>query len=39
MADKGLANAEAGVDFDAGDRVAEPVKPLLRTAARPGPDP
>ena len=28
MADKGLTDAEAGVDIDAGNRVVELIKPL-----------
>jgi phosphoribosylformylglycinamidine cyclo-ligase len=38
MADKGLTYAEAGVDIDAGDRMVELIKPLLRATARPGAD-
>jgi phosphoribosylformylglycinamidine cyclo-ligase len=36
MADKGLAYAEAGVDIDAGNRMVELIKPLVRATARPG---
>jgi hypothetical protein len=28
MADKGLTDAEAGVDIDAGDRMVDLIKPL-----------
>jgi phosphoribosylformylglycinamidine cyclo-ligase len=38
MADKGLTYAEAGVDIDAGDRMVELIKPLVRATARPGAD-
>jgi phosphoribosylformylglycinamidine cyclo-ligase len=38
MADKGLTYAEAGVDIDAGNRMVELIKPLLRATARPGAD-
>jgi phosphoribosylformylglycinamidine cyclo-ligase len=40
MADKrpGLTYAEAGVDIDAGNRMVELIKPLVRTTARPGAD-
>ena len=30
MADKGLTYAEAGVDLDAGNRMVELIKPLVR---------
>ena len=30
MADKGLTYAEAGVDIDAGNRMVELIKPLVR---------
>jgi phosphoribosylformylglycinamidine cyclo-ligase len=36
MADKGLTYAEAGVDIDAGNRMVELIKPLLRATARSG---
>jgi phosphoribosylformylglycinamidine cyclo-ligase len=38
MADKGrgLTYAEAGVDIDAGNRMVELIKPLVRATARPG---
>jgi phosphoribosylformylglycinamidine cyclo-ligase len=38
MADKGLTYAEAGVDIDAGNRMVELIKPLVRSTARPGAD-
>jgi phosphoribosylformylglycinamidine cyclo-ligase len=40
MADKerGLTYAQAGVDIDAGDRMVELIKPLVRATARPGAD-
>jgi phosphoribosylformylglycinamidine cyclo-ligase len=38
MADKGLTYAEAGVDIDAGNRMVEMIKPLVRATARPGAD-
>jgi phosphoribosylformylglycinamidine cyclo-ligase len=36
MADKGLTYAEAGVDIDAGNRMVDLIKPLVRATARPG---
>src|SRR5258707_8674969 len=36
MADKGLPYAEAGVDIDAGNRMVELIKPLVRATARAG---
>jgi phosphoribosylformylglycinamidine cyclo-ligase len=36
MADKGLTYAEAGVDIDAGNRMVELIKPLVRATARSG---
>jgi phosphoribosylformylglycinamidine cyclo-ligase len=36
MADKGLTYAEAGVDIDAGNRMVELIKPLVRATARAG---
>jgi phosphoribosylformylglycinamidine cyclo-ligase len=36
MADKGLTYAGAGVDIDAGNRMVELIKPLVRATARPG---
>jgi len=38
MADKGLTYASSGVDIDAGDRMVDLIKPLLRKTARPGAD-
>src|SRR6201988_1908074 len=41
MADKGrngLTYAEAGVDIDAGNRMVNLIKPLVRATARPGAD-
>jgi len=38
MAEKGLTYAEAGVDIDAGNRMVELIKPLVRATARPGAD-
>jgi phosphoribosylformylglycinamidine cyclo-ligase len=38
MADKGLTYAEAGVDIDAGNRMVELIKPLVRATARTGAD-
>ncbi|MCC6888838.1 MAG: phosphoribosylformylglycinamidine cyclo-ligase [Hyphomicrobiales bacterium] len=38
MADTGLTYAEAGVDIDAGNRMVELIKPLVRATARPGAD-
>src|ERR1700731_358687 len=38
MADKGLPYAEAGVDIDAGNRMVELIKPLVRATARAGAD-
>jgi len=35
---QGLAYARAGVDIDAGNRLVELIKPLVRTTARPGAD-
>jgi phosphoribosylformylglycinamidine cyclo-ligase len=36
MADKGLTYAEAGVDIDAGNRLVDLIKPLVRATARAG---
>src|SRR6188768_358340 len=38
MADKGLTYAEAGVDIDAGNRMVDLIKPLVRATARRGAD-
>src|SRR5712691_8722728 len=38
MTDKALTYAEAGVDIDAGNRMVELIKPLVRATARPGAD-
>jgi phosphoribosylformylglycinamidine cyclo-ligase len=38
MADKGLTYAGAGVDIDAGNRMVELIKPLVRSTARAGAD-
>jgi phosphoribosylformylglycinamidine cyclo-ligase len=38
MAGKGLTYGEAGVDIDAGNRMVDLIKPLLRKTARPGAD-
>src|SRR5262245_58045655 len=40
MAEKrrGLTYAQAGVDIDAGNRMVELIKPLVRATARPGAD-
>ena len=35
---KGLAYGEAGVDIDAGNRLVERIKPLVKATARPGAD-
>jgi len=35
----GLTYAQAGVDIDAGNRMVELIKPLVRATARPGSDP
>lgn len=35
---RGLTYAQAGVDIDAGNRMVELIKPLLRATARPGAD-
>ena len=34
----GLTYAEAGVDIDAGNRMVELIKPLVRSTRRPGTD-
>jgi len=33
---RGLTYAQAGVDIDAGNRMVELIKPLVRATARPG---
>jgi phosphoribosylformylglycinamidine cyclo-ligase len=38
MTKNGLTYAEAGVDIDAGNRMVELIKPLVRATARPGAD-
>ncbi len=38
MAEKGLTYAEAGVDIDAGNRMVDLIKPLVRATARAGAD-
>src|SRR5881227_3592926 len=38
MAKRGLTYAEAGVDIDAGNRMVELIKPLVRATARAGAD-
>ena len=38
MSGKGLTYGEAGVDIDAGNRMVELIKPLVRATARPGAD-
>src|SRR4026209_937493 len=35
---RGLTYAQAGVDIDAGNRLVELIKPLVRATARPGAD-
>src|SRR6478752_6145988 len=35
---RGLTYAQAGVDIDAGNRMVELIKPLVRATARPGSD-
>src|SRR5271154_6744139 len=36
MSKKGLTYAKSGVDIDAGNRMVELIKPLVKAAARPG---
>src|ERR1700692_2092721 len=36
--ERGLTYAQAGVDIDAGNRLVELIKPLVRRTARPGAD-
>jgi phosphoribosylformylglycinamidine cyclo-ligase len=38
MSKKGLTYAKSGVDIDAGNRMVELIKPLVRATARPGAD-
>jgi len=38
MRKKGLTYAQSGVDIDAGDRMVEMIKPLVKATARPGAD-
>jgi phosphoribosylformylglycinamidine cyclo-ligase len=38
MADKGLTYAESGVDIDAGNRLVDLIKPLVKATARAGAD-
>ena len=38
MSKKGLTYAQSGVDIDAGNRVVELIKPLVKATARPGAD-
>jgi len=35
----GLTRAQAGVDIDAGNRMVELIRPLVRATARPGAGP
>ncbi len=35
---RGLTYAQAGVDIDAGNRMVEMIKPLVRATKRPGAD-
>src|SRR6201990_1251005 len=38
MSKKGLTYADSGVDIDAGNRMVELIKPLVKATARPGAD-
>jgi phosphoribosylformylglycinamidine cyclo-ligase len=38
MSKKGLTYAKSGVDIDAGNRMVELIKPLVKATARPGAD-
>jgi phosphoribosylformylglycinamidine cyclo-ligase len=38
MSEKGLTYAQSGVDIDAGNRMVELIKPLVKATARPGSD-
>src|SRR5688500_20323158 len=38
MSKRGLTYAQSGVDIDAGNRMVELIKPLVRATARPGAD-
>jgi phosphoribosylformylglycinamidine cyclo-ligase len=38
MAKKGLTYAESGVDIDAGNRMVDLIKPLVKATARAGSD-
>src|SRR5438105_12738739 len=38
MSKKGLSYAQSGVDIDAGNRMVELIKPLVKATARPGAD-
>src|SRR5881392_3039006 len=38
MSKKGLTYAQSGVDIDAGNRMVELIKPLVRATTRPGAD-
>src|SRR6266581_951208 len=38
MSKKGLSYAQSGVDIDAGNRMVDLIKPLVKATARPGAD-